>query len=94
MDTINFILTSINYIINHLIILVADTMNFIFNFLPDSPFLYLENFVADSVISKCLSYASYFLPVSEIVNTFVVWLGCYSIYFIYSSIMRKIKMIP
>lgn len=94
MDAINFILTAINYIINHLIILVSSTMNFIFSFLPDSPFLYLENFVNDVGISKCLSYASYFLPVREIVNTFTVWLGCYSIYFIYSSIMRKIKMIP
>lgn len=59
-------------------------------FLPGSPF----EIVTNSVMTlPYLNYLNWFFPVSECVAVMEVWIVAVGIYYLYSAIMRWIKII-
>lgn len=59
-------------------------------FLPNSPF----TTVAASISNiPYLQYLNWFFPVTECVAVLEVWLSCVLIYYVYSAIMRWVKVI-
>lgn len=61
--------------------------------LPDSPFLALEDLIANSGLSEILPVIQYFLPLDVILDITTAWLSCILIYYGYSVILRFIKAI-
>lgn len=88
---VEFVFNILVYIINTVIWLFASVLNIIFSFLPNSPFNSIVTY--DLTISKYLSNLAWLLPIKQIVSILGVWLGCMLIYYIYSVVMRWIKLI-
>lgn len=64
--------------------------NALLQFLPGSPFqAFLESFAE----IPALGYLNYFVPVSEMIAIGQVWLLCVGIFYLYSAIMRFVKLI-
>lgn len=88
---LEFIFNCIISVINFIISSVAAVINLIFSLLPDSPFLNLEkNF---GVVSDYLSYLSWLLPVKSMSVTLLAFLVCVASYYIYSIVLRWLKLI-
>lgn len=62
----------------------------IINFLPSSPF---KQFISMFDNIPFLAELNWFLPVSEMIVVLEVWLSVVVIYYMYSAIMRWIKLI-
>lgn len=59
-------------------------------FLPSSPF----QMIATSFTNiPYLSYLNWFFPVTECVAVMEVWLSAVAVYYVYSAIMRWVKII-
>lgn len=69
--------------------LLTNTINWLVDLLPDSPFQSIEMSVFDSY----LGYINYFVPIDFMISTFLLWLSSISVYYIYSVILRWIKAI-
>ncbi|MCC0701286.1 hypothetical protein KGF42_18415 [Clostridioides sp. ZZV15-6383] len=87
---LDFIFGIVTNVINFIISALAGVINFVFSFLPNSPFLNLNK--VDSDVLSYLPYVSYFFPVKLMFATLTAWLACMLIYFIYSVVMRWIKL--
>lgn len=59
-------------------------------FLPSSPFTAVLNTISSI---PYLSYLNWFFPVTECIAVLEVWLSAILIYYVYSAIMRWIKVI-
>lgn len=60
--------------------------------LPTSPFHdIIVNF--SNVASEYLGWLNWFIPIKEFLAIGGIWLGCISAFYIYSVIMRWVKMI-
>lgn len=60
--------------------------------LPTSPFSgFLNNF--KTVFSPYLGWLNWFIPIKDFLVIFSVWLGAVSLFYIYSIIMRWVKML-
>lgn len=59
-------------------------------FLPSSPFQTVINTISNI---PYLQYLNWFFPVSECIAVLEVWLAAIVIYYLYSAIMRWIKII-
>lgn len=59
-------------------------------FLPYSPFTVVINSIGEI---PYLSYFNWFFPVSECVAVLEAWIAVVAIYYVYSAIMRWIKII-
>ena len=62
----------------------------ILTFLPNSPFTAVTNTITSI---PYLSYLNWFFPVTECVSVLEVWLAAVLIYYVYSAIMRWVKVI-
>ena len=69
--------------------LLTDTISWLVDLLPDSPFKAIEMSVFDSY----LFYINYFVPIDFMISTFLLWLTAISTYYIYSVVLRWIKAI-
>lgn len=69
--------------------LLTDTISWLVDLLPDSPFKAIEMSVFDSY----LCYINYFVPIDFMISTFLLWLTAISTYYIYSVVLRWIKAI-
>lgn len=79
------------FILNTIIWLFAAVLNIVFSLLPDSPFLNISTYGLS--INKYLSNLSWLLPIKQMIGILVIWLGCMLIYYVYSVVMRWIKLI-
>lgn len=59
-------------------------------FLPSSPFQMINDTISQL---PYLQYLNWFFPVTECVGVLQVWLSAVVVYFVYSAIMRWIKVI-
>lgn len=62
----------------------------IINFLPGSPFKAL---IGSFQNLPYLSYLNWFLPVTEILAVMQAWLAVVAIYYVYSGLMRIIRIL-
>lgn len=81
----NFFIDLINWIIKAL----GSVLSWIINLLPNSPFTILDN----SSVTQYLSGLSWFIPFQQIISILEAWLAAIVIYYLYSAIMRWIKVI-
>lgn len=88
---VEFVFNILVYIINTVIWLFASVLNIIFSLLPNSPFTNISTY--DLTISKYLGNLAWILPIKQIISILGLWLGCMLIYYIYSVVMRWIKLI-
>lgn len=59
--------------------------------LPESPFLFLEDYGAPLAVN--MSYVNWFVDVPSMVNIFTAWLGCVLAWYAYQIVFRWIKVI-
>lgn len=62
----------------------------ILSVLPKSPF---DQYIQDFANLPYLGWLNWFIPVAEICSVTLAWLGAISVFYLYSIIMRWIKMI-
>lgn len=79
------------FILNTIIWLFAAVLNIVFSLLPNSPFLNISTYSLS--MNKYLSNLSWLLPIKEMIGILIAWLGCMLIYYVYSVVMRWIKLI-
>lgn len=58
--------------------------------LPTSPF---ADFLAEFSSLPALGYLNWFFPVRDCLRVLLAWLAAYTLYLVYSVIMRWVKMI-
>lgn len=58
--------------------------------LPTSPF---RDFIDSWQAPDYLGWLNWFVPVSQIITILVAWLGAIALFYLYSIIMRWVKMI-
>lgn len=75
--------------INFIIKTFGNILNFIFSFLPDSPFSKIDN----SAIVEFVGYLNYLVPVAEIVSILTVWGSAIGIYYVYQIVLRWIRAV-
>lgn len=92
MDILEWIFNALVYIINVIIWLFAAVLKLVLSILPNSPFLSLSS-TYDISVGKYMPYLSWFLPIKSMLGILIAWLGCMLIYYIYSVVMRWIKLI-
>ena len=92
MEIVEWLFNALVFIINTIIWLFASVLKLVISFLPNSPFLELSR-VYDVSISKYMPYLSWLLPIKSMLFILISWLGCMLIYYIYSVVMRWIKLI-
>ena len=92
MEIVEWLFNALVFIINTIIWLFAAVLKLVISFLPNSPFLELSR-VYDVSISKYMPYLSWLLPIKSMLFILISWLGCMLIYYIYSVVMRWIKLI-
>ena len=76
-------------LINFIIKTFGNILNFIFSFLPNSPFSDIDN----SAIVEFIGYLNYLVPVTEIVSILTVWGSAIGIYYVYQIVLRWIKAV-
>lgn len=81
------------YILNSIIWLFAKVLDLVFSLLPNSPFLALDTMMFSYGIDKYLGYLAWLIPIKTILFILISWLGCMLIYYVYSVVMRWIKLI-
>lgn len=65
--------------------------NWVLKLLPHSPFDSIKDFL--SPIEPYLGYLNWFVPVNWILGVLTVWLTAVATFYLYSIIMRWVKMI-
>lgn len=69
---------------------IKTVLNFIFQFLPDSPFQMLA---ANESVNSVIGYLNYFIPISFMISTLQLWLVAVGIFYVYQAILRWTKAI-
>lgn len=69
--------------------LLEDTLKWVVNLLPDSPFQALSN----SVISEYLPLLNWIFPFGFVVSTLSLWVSAIAVYYLYSVILRWVKAV-
>lgn len=87
---VEFVFNLLVYLLNTIVWLFGKVLSVIFSVLPNSPFI---NVTSSNSISKYMGYLAWLLPIKSIVTILVVWVSAMSIYYMYSSVMRWIKLI-
>lgn len=70
--------------------LIQNLGNTILNFLPASPF---REFINGWTAPSYLGWLNWFFPVSQIITILTLWLGAITLFYLYSIVMRWVKMI-
>ena len=81
----NFIIDILNWIISSL----GSVLSFCINLLPNSPFKAINN----SSVIKYLNGLNWIIPFGAVLSILELWLTCIIAYYIYSAILRWIKLI-
>lgn len=68
----------------------AKMANSIMSLLPTSPF---RNFINSWDAPQYLGWLNWFIPVSQILSIMALWLTAIGLFYLYSIIMRWVKMI-
>ena len=92
MNIVDWVFNLLIFVLNTIIWLFASVLNLIFSLLPNSPFVDMS-ITYDLVIHKYMGYLSWLLPVKQIISILFIWLGCMLVYYVYSVVMRWIKLI-
>ena len=92
MDIVQFVFNLLVFVLNTIIWLFASVLNIIFSLLPNSPFLDLST-TYDLTVNKYMGYLAWLLPIKQILSILFIWLGCMLVYYVYSVVMRWIKLI-
>ncbi len=71
--------------------LIGRFANWLLSLLPHSPFKSIQNFL--DPIKPYLGYLNWFVPVNWILGVLTVWLTAVATFYLYSIIMRWVKMI-
>lgn len=79
------------YICNTVIWLFGKILNIVLSVLPNSPFININTYTKTT--NDFFGYLSWLIPIKEIIGITVLWLSCMLIYYIYSVVMRWIKLI-
>lgn len=82
---LDFLIRFVNLIIDN----VAIAATWLLDFLPESPFSYLEN----SPVAEYLPVINWFIPVEAIVNVLTVWITAVAGYYLLAIVMRWVKAI-
>lgn len=76
----------INWILGKLI----DVLNYVIGFLPMSPF---HQFIESMQDIPFLGYLNWLIPVGDMIKIGLAWLGVIALFYVYSVIMRWVKLI-
>lgn len=69
---------------------LAALLSVVVQALPGSPF---QGLTALTIDNKWIGYLAYVVPVGAIVSTLEAWLVCIGVYYLYSVVMRWIKVV-
>lgn len=69
---------------------LAALLSVVVHALPGSPF---QGLTALTIDNKWIGYLAYVVPVGAIVSTLEAWLVCIGVYYLYSVVMRWIKVV-
>lgn len=83
---LNIVLKLLNILLN----LCIDALNFVFSALPDSPFSVID---VPNNIKEYLGYIAWLIPIGAIVKITLLWIPCVLAYFGISIILRWFKVI-
>lgn len=73
---------------------LINIVNWLLGLLPRSPFRdFIDNFHSDNTISTALKYFNWFFPVTECLTVFSLWLAAVALFYLYSLILRWVKLI-
>lgn len=89
---IEWVFNCLVFVLNTVIWLFAKVLSLIFGLLPNSPFLTVST-AYDLSIGKYMSYLAWLIPIKSILGILFAWLGCMLVYYVYSVVMRWIKLI-
>lgn len=78
-------INGLNAIING----IGSVLMFFIDFLPTSPFLYMENIVIES---ELLGYVNYLFPVSTMVSHLQIFVVAVGLYYLYRVVLRWLKV--
>lgn len=81
------------WVINFILSLIGTVLSLIVSVLPNSPFEGIVSFANSSGISEYLGYLAWLIPIGYIFDVTALWVTCVSLYYLYSLVMRWIKMI-
>lgn len=71
--------------------LIGRFADWVLSLLPHSPFQSILSYIEP--IGPYLGYLNWFVPIDWILSVLLVWLGVVATFYLYSIIMRWIKMI-
>lgn len=76
-------------ILNAIIAGVGNVLMVFINFLPTSPFLFLENI---QVTSDLLNYVNYLFPVSTMISHLQIFVTAVAVYYLYRVVLKWLKV--
>ena len=69
---------------------LSDLLGVVLMLLPDSPF---QAITTNTAVQGVLGWLNYFVPVTEMLAIFQLWLTAIAIYYVYSIVLRWAKAI-
>lgn len=75
---------------NAIMEILNTALNYIFAFLPESPF---RSMLDDMESISFLPYINYFIPIGKLLAMTSIWLGAIVVFYVYQIILRWIKAI-
>ena len=77
-------------IFNAIMEILNTALNYIFVFLPESPF---ADIIKEVGSIPFLPYLNYFIPIGKLLSMTSIWLGAVVVFYVYQIILRWIKAI-
>lgn len=77
-------------VFNAVMDILNTALNYVFSFLPVSPF---TEFLDDLGTIPFLGYLNYFIPVGTLLGITLTWLSAVAVFYVYQIILRWIKAI-
>ena len=75
---------------NAIMEILNTVLNYIFVFLPESPF---KDIIKEVESIPFLPYVNYFIPIDKLLAMTSIWLGAIVVFYVYQIILRWIKAI-
>lgn len=77
-------------VFNAIMEVLNTALNYIFAFLPESPF---KSIISEIGAIPFLPYINYFIPIDKLLAMTSIWLGAIVVFYVYQIILRWIKAI-
>lgn len=90
---VEFVFNLLIYVTNTFIVLLSKVLAFIVSVLPNSPFLNIVRYAQQNSMVDYLGYLAWLIPIKQMLIVLFSWLGGMLAYYLYSVIMRWLKMI-